>query len=81
MEDKNTMMNLLNNTKGLCDLYMHGTIESGTENVRCTFKEALDETLKMQDDIYKKMKAKGWYQSEQAEQQKMDQVKQSFSMK
>ena len=28
MDDKNIMENLLNCTKGACDLYMHGAIES-----------------------------------------------------
>ena len=33
----------------------------------------------MQDDIYKKMSAKGWYQMEQAEQQKIMKVKNQFA--
>ena len=32
-----------------------------------------------QDDIYSKMTAKGWYQTEQAEQQKIDAAKMKFS--
>ena len=34
MDDKCLMENLLLVEKGVCDLYMHGTIESGTANVR-----------------------------------------------
>ena len=42
MDDKTIMENLLLTTKGVCDLYMHGTIESaGTSNVHSTFKTAL----------------------------------------
>lgn len=33
----------------------------------------------MQDEIYKKMTAKGWYPTEQADQQKISQVKQKFA--
>lgn len=79
MDDKNTMENLLVTAKGVCDLYMHGTIESGTANVRQAFSTALNDTLSMQDKIYQQMSGKGWYQSTQAEAQQINQVKQKFS--
>lgn len=79
MDDKCIMENLLLTTKGVCDLYLHGTIESSTANVHQTFDTALNDSLCMQDDIYKKMSAKGWYPTEQAEQQKLMQVKNKFS--
>ena len=66
-------------TKGVCDLYMHGTIESSTQNVHQTFDQALNDSLCMQDDIYKKMSAKGWYTMEQAEQEKIQKVKNKFA--
>lgn len=79
MDDKCLMENILLTTKGVCDLYMHGTIESSTENVHCAFDSALKDSLCMQDEIYKKMAAKGWYPAEQADQQKLQQVKQKFA--
>ena len=79
MDDKCIMENLLLTTKGVCDLYMHGTIESGSENVHNAFHTALTESLCMQDSIYKKMSSKGWYPQQQAEQQKVQQVKQKFA--
>lgn len=79
MNDQAIMENILLTTKGVCDLYMHGTIESGTQNVQQTFDQALTDSLCMQDGIYKKMAAKGWYPSQQVEQQKIDQVRQKFS--
>lgn len=79
MDDKSIMENLLLTTKGVCDLYLHGTIESPTANVHQTFDTALNNSLCMQDDIYKKMSAKGWYATEQAEQQKMMKVKNKFA--
>ena len=60
MDDKCIMENLLLVTKGACDLYLHGSIESPTANVHQTFTNALDSTLTMQDAIYKQMSAKGW---------------------
>ena len=55
MEDKQAMENILLTTKGVCDLYMHGTIEASDERVHQAFDRALNESLTMQDDIYKKM--------------------------
>lgn len=47
--DKEIMENLLNTVKGVCDLYMHGTIESSTQNVHAAFDDALEESLCMQN--------------------------------
>ena len=80
MDDKCIMENLLLTTKGVCDLYLHGTIESPTANVHRTFSAALNDTLAMQDSIYQQMSAKGWYTSDQAPQQKLDQLRQKFSV-
>ena len=79
MDDKNLMENLLLLEKGVCDLYLHGTIESSTKNVHGAFHAALSESLCMQDNVYAKMAQKGWYPSEQAESTKISTVKQKFS--
>ena len=75
----NLMESLLMSVKGVCDLYLHGTIESNTEHVHSAFDQALCNSLTIQNEIYKKMAAKGWYPTEQAEQQKINQLKQKFS--
>ena len=79
MDDKCIMENLLLTTKGVCDLYMHGAIESSTDNVRQTFSGAFDDVLSMGDAIYKQMSAKGWYQTDSAPQQQLQQIKQKFT--
>ena len=79
MNDRAIMENLLLTTKGVCDLYMHGTIESGTQNVHQTFDTALNASLCMQDQTYQKMVAKGRYPTQNVEQQKIDQVRQKFA--
>ena len=53
--------------KGVCDLYMHGAIESTTKEVHCAFKEALNTSLDIQNKLYNLMKEKGWYQTECAD--------------
>ena len=79
MDDKAIMDNILSVTKGACDLMMHGAIESGSEDVHQVFTQVFNETLAMQNEIYSKMTQKGWYPTQQAETQKIDQVKQKFA--
>ena len=79
MDDKNLMENILLLEKGVCDLFMHGTIESSTQSVHQVFNTALNDALCMQDTIYDKMAAKGWYPTQNADQQQINQVKSKFS--
>jgi spore coat protein CotF len=79
MNDKELFEDLLLTVKGGSDLLLHGTIESSTQNVHSTFDRALNDTLKMQNEIYSKMSQKGWYPSEQADQNKINQARQKFS--
>lgn len=79
MEDRDLMEKELLIIKGVCDLYLHGTIESTTAEVHEAFKCALNESLNIQNKIYNLMSEKGWYKTETAEQQKIDAAKQKFS--
>ncbi len=79
MDDKSLMEDILLLEKGVCDLFLHGTIESSTQQVHGTFHAALNESLCMQDTIYTKMAQKGWYPSEQVEANKIATAKQKFS--
>ncbi|NBH72604.1 spore coat protein [Clostridiaceae bacterium] len=79
MGDRDIMENLLLTTKGVCDLYMHGTIESSTSNVHQAFHQALKDSLCMQDDIYQKMSAKGWYSTEQAQASQIQKVHSQYA--
>ncbi len=78
MEDRELMEKELLIEKGVCDLYMHGAIESTTKEVHCAFKEALNTSLDIQNKLYNLMKEKGWYQTECADAQKLNQAKQKF---
>lgn len=79
MDDKLIMDNILTSTKSACDLMMHGAIESATPDVHNAFSQVLSDTLCMQNEIYNKMSQKGWYPTQQAEQQKIEAAKQKFS--
>ena len=79
MDDRSLMENMLMLEKGACDLYMHGAIESSTTDVHAAFTGSLNSSLDMQDKIYLKMQAKGWYPSDEADCNKLNSVKQKFS--
>lgn len=78
MDDKNIMEGLLQVSKGVCGLYLHGTIESATSGVCQTFNKGLNEALTVQDEIYQKMAAKGWYPAQEAPAQQIQQLKSKF---
>ena len=79
MDDKNLMENLLLLEKGVCDLYLHGTIEASTQNVHSTFDDALSQNLCMQNQIYDQMSQQGWYPMQQAQQEQIQQVRSKFA--
>lgn len=81
MEDKDLMEKELLIIKGVCDLYLHGTIESSTAEVHEAFKCALNESLDIQNKIFNLMNEKGWYKMDTVEQQKIDTAKQKFAGK
>lgn len=80
MEDRELMEKELLITKGICDLYLHATMEATTAEVHAAFKCALNESLDIQNKIYNLMAEKGWYKADQAEQQKIDAAIQKFSV-
>ena len=81
MQDQELMEQELLVVKGVCDLYQHGTIESTTAEVHAAFKDALNESLNIQNKIYNLMAEKGWYQTETADQSKINTTKQKFQNK
>ncbi len=79
MNDREIMENILLTTKGVCDLYLHGSVESSTPPVHEAFTTALNDALCMQNGVYAQMESRGWYQKEQEQPQKLQQVKQKFA--
>lgn len=79
MEDRDLIEKELLVIKGVCDLYMHGTIESSTAEVHTAFKDALNTSLDIQNKLYNLMAEKGWYKTDTAEQNKINETKQKYS--
>ena len=81
MEDRIIMGTILTNVKSVCDLMMHGTIESSTPDVHGVFSSALGGCLEMQNKIYNKMQQKGWYETQNVEKTKIDSALQKYAQK
>ena len=79
MNDKEIMEGILLTTKGVCDLFLHGSIESATPKVHEAFSSALNDAISMQSGVYAAMADHGWYPSDVAPAQQIQQVKNKFS--
>ncbi len=79
MQDRDLMQDILMLEKGVCDLYMHGSIEASTQNVNQAFRSALGESLSLQQNIYQQMSDMGWYQTDCAPEDKVTQLKTKFT--
>lgn len=79
MDDKMLMENLLISVKSASNMYLSGTIEASTPQVRNAFDSALTKCLQMQNEIYTKMTEKGWYVTQPVEQKKINQTVQKFA--
>lgn len=79
MKDQELMENHLCLVKGMCDLYLHGMLESTSQDVHTQFQNALNEELNIQNKLYNLMKEKGWYQTDEADISKLAMAKNKFS--
>ena len=79
MADKEYIDDVLLTAKTLSGLYHYATQESTTEPAHCNFKDMMNESIDMQNQIYNLMQTKGWYQQQQAQPQQISQVKTKFT--
>lgn len=81
MNDKDLINDLLATVKFNCDLFLNGTIEAATPNVREAFNTTLFEYLRIQDEIFKKLTERGWYQISLVDPAKVHQTEKKFAEK
>ena len=67
MNDKLLLENMLLLLKSTVEVYVHGSLESSNKTVHTALKHNLDEIIKLQDELYKKMTEYGWYVIENIE--------------
>ncbi len=61
MNDQILMENILLILKCNMEVYVHGTLEASNKQVHETLHYGLEETLKLQHNLYQKMTEYGWY--------------------
>ena len=69
---------LLNCEKHMTGIYNSFLCETETPAVRSCLSEMLTDEHHMQESLFAEMKSRGWYQTEQAEPNKVTQAKQKF---
>jgi len=79
MDNKTMLEGILWDLKTLGDLFLHGSIESGTKNVHKTFKDALSDTLTLQNDLYTLMSEESMYNVENVAEGKITKVQNKFN--
>ena len=61
MNDQLIMENILLILKSNMEVYVHGTLEASNKAVHEALHSGLEETLKLQHNLYQKMTECGWY--------------------
>ena len=79
MDNKTMLEGILWDLKTLGDLFLHGSIESGTKNIHKTFRDALDEVSTLQNDLYTLMSDEGMYTVENVTETKISKVQNKFN--
>lgn len=77
--DQDIVQDLLYSEKQLCNTYTLAATEAKTEGIRNNFRDILTCELDVQNQVFQTMSAKGWYQPEQADINKVQQAKTKFS--
>lgn len=77
--DQEKMRDVLYSEKYLTSTYNTVVTECATPEVLSSMTSLLDETHKMQQQVFREMNSRGWYPVAPAEQQKIDETKQKFA--
>ncbi len=79
LSDKEMITDVLTSQKFITGGYNTNATESSGMAVKNTFLDLLDEEQKIGHEIFVEMQNRGWYQTEAAPQDKINQAKQKFS--
>ncbi len=79
MTDREYMDDILLTSKTMAGLYHYAVQESPTPQLHNEFKTILNQSLDMQHNIYTIMEQKGWYTTQEAPAQQINQVKTKFA--
>ena len=77
--DKDILTDALSSQKFITENYNTWANECAAPGLKSTFMNILEEEHNIQHEVFCEMQSKGWYQTPQAEQQKIDQAKQKYT--
>jgi spore coat protein CotF len=78
MQERELMDDVLSSQKHITGTYNDFTNECVNANVRSEFMRILNEEHQIQSDVFDEMKKRGWYQTPNADLEKVQQAKQKF---
>lgn len=79
MTEQEMMTDLLFGEKFMTSIYNTFCCEAATPAVKSCLMSLLQETHRMQQELFSEMSARGWYKTEPAEDTKLNQEKQKFA--
>ena len=79
MEEKVILNTLLNLSKNMGDLLLHGTIESNDDVILKRFNNSLNNYLDIQSRIFRIMEEKGYYNLASVEEKKIKEIREKYS--
>ena len=77
--EKEMITDMLTSQKQMTSLYNTSANESAAPQVRDEFLNILSEEHQMQAELFDEMNKRGWYQTAEAQQQKIQQAVQKYS--
>ncbi len=78
-DDQAMMNDALSSQKFISDGYNTGANEAAAPVVKNTLMSLLEDEHNIQHDLFSQMQKRGWYQTEAAPQQKIDETRTKFS--
>lgn len=79
LTEEQRLTDLLSSEKFLTGVYNTYCCEASTGAMRSTLCSLLQDEHRIQEEVFNEMNAKGWYKPEQAQDAKLNTVKQKFS--
>lgn len=79
LTEQQKMTDLLSSEKFLTGVYNTYCCEASTSAMRSSLCSLLQDEHRIQEEVFNEMNAKGWYKPEQAQEAKLNAVKQKFS--
>lgn len=77
--DKDILTDVLSSQKFATSGYNAFANECATPALRCDFVNILTEEHQIQSEVFTEMQSRGWYPTEAADQNKVNQAKQKYS--